>query len=97
MPKRRAGRSIATTTMANRVESFITWINTFATPNSSTQIRTPESASDVSVTPWLWHFARRPGGLVVLAIQYGHMRTLISEGYANPQELHQTGMYALVA
>ncbi|MFI1510606.1 hypothetical protein [Streptomyces sp. NPDC020597] len=30
-----------------------------------------------------WHIARRPGGLVVLAIQYGHLRTaLVSEAYA---------------
>ncbi|WP_327280933.1 hypothetical protein [Streptomyces sp. NBC_01205] len=34
-----------------------------------------------------WHIARRPGGLVALAIQYGHMRTAldarISTGYGN--------------
>ncbi|GAA2452291.1 hypothetical protein GCM10010433_63140 [Streptomyces pulveraceus] len=29
-----------------------------------------------------WHIARRPGGLVALAIQYGHMRTAMSAGYA---------------
>ena len=29
-----------------------------------------------------WHIARRPGGLVALAIQYGHMRTAVSSGYA---------------
>lgn len=29
-----------------------------------------------------WHIARRPGGLVALAIQYGHMRTTMSAGYA---------------
>ncbi|MET9883109.1 hypothetical protein ABZZ20_08060 [Streptomyces sp. NPDC006430] len=29
-----------------------------------------------------WHIARRPGGLVALAIQYGHMRTAVSAGYA---------------
>ncbi|MFJ8085283.1 hypothetical protein ACIQ6Y_32300 [Streptomyces sp. NPDC096205] len=32
-----------------------------------------------------WHIARRPGGLVALAIQYGHMRTVLdaraSAGY----------------
>jgi hypothetical protein len=30
-----------------------------------------------------WHIARRPGGLVALAIQYGHMRTVVSAGYAS--------------
>ncbi|MGP3941875.1 hypothetical protein [Streptomyces sp. 6N106] len=30
-----------------------------------------------------WHIARRPGGLVALAIQYGHLRTaIVTEGYA---------------
>jgi len=33
-----------------------------------------------------WHIARRPGGLIALAIQYGHMRTILdartSSGYA---------------
>ncbi|MEH0557356.1 hypothetical protein [Streptomyces sp. B21-101] len=29
-----------------------------------------------------WHIARRPGGLVALAIQYGHLRTSVSAGYA---------------
>ncbi|WP_322734558.1 hypothetical protein [Streptomyces ferrugineus] len=34
-----------------------------------------------------WHVARRPGGLVALAIQYGHMRTVLnartSSGYGS--------------
>ena len=34
-----------------------------------------------------WHVARRPGGLIALAIQYGHMRTVLdartSSGYAS--------------
>ncbi|MET9762225.1 hypothetical protein ABZ016_24745 [Streptomyces sp. NPDC006372] len=38
-----------------------------------------------------WHITRRPGGLVALAIQYGHMRTAVSGGYADPREFHQTG------
>ncbi|MCX4461537.1 hypothetical protein OOK58_02435 [Streptomyces sp. NBC_01728] len=29
-----------------------------------------------------WHIARRPGGLVALAIQYGHLRTSVAAGYA---------------
>ncbi|MFJ9900976.1 hypothetical protein ACIQPR_47470 [Streptomyces sp. NPDC091280] len=34
-----------------------------------------------------WHIARRPGGLIALAIQYGHMRTVLdartSSGYGS--------------
>ncbi|WP_079158487.1 hypothetical protein [Streptomyces caniscabiei] len=29
-----------------------------------------------------WHIARRPGGLVALAIQYGHLRPSVAAGYA---------------
>jgi hypothetical protein len=29
-----------------------------------------------------WHIARLPGGRIALAIQYGHLRTSISEGYS---------------
>ncbi|MFE9796563.1 hypothetical protein ACFYRL_33075 [Streptomyces goshikiensis] len=29
-----------------------------------------------------WHIARRPGGLVALAIPYGRLRTAVSTGYA---------------
>ncbi|MFD7551717.1 integrase [Streptomyces sp. NPDC059816] len=44
-----------------------------------------------------WHIARRPGGLIALTIQYGHMRTSLSAGYAKARELHQTGEYPQVA
>ncbi|MFF5969665.1 hypothetical protein ACFY64_39470 [Streptomyces collinus] len=34
-----------------------------------------------------WYIARRPGGLIALAIQYGHMRTIVdvrtSSGYGS--------------
>ena len=43
------------------------------------------------------HIARLPGGAVALAIQYGHLRTLTSEGYSNSRELRQTGEIAQVA
>lgn len=30
-----------------------------------------------------WHIANQPNGLIALAIQYGHLRTAMSEGYAS--------------
>lgn len=30
-----------------------------------------------------WHIANQPNGLVALAVQYGHLRTAMSEGYAS--------------
>jgi hypothetical protein len=38
-----------------------------------------------------WFIARRPGGVIAGAIQYRHQRVQMFEGYANSQELHQTG------
>lgn len=71
-----------------RIEDFITWANAEA---ASLQLPhetiPPDPHGEVGVERFrrslAWHIARRPGGLVALAIQYGHMKTLISEGYAS--------------
>ena len=45
-----------------------------------------------------WHIARRPGGLVALAIQYGHMQTAltteVSGGYATRS---RNGIHDMIA
>lgn len=43
----------------------------------------PHTATAETSRTLAWHIARRPGGLVALAIQYGHLRTAISGGYAS--------------
>ncbi|WP_406140242.1 hypothetical protein OH828_26750 [Streptomyces anulatus] len=87
LPERRSSRSLAHATMANRMTSFIEWVNTHAEAlGRSSEIIPPDPHGPVGAGRFrrtlAWHIARRPGGLVALAVQYGHMRTLISEGYA---------------
>lgn len=75
-------RSISHAAAADRVVRFIDWINR-RQPNSI-----PEDPKG-RVTPMrfrrtlAWHIANQPGGLIALAVQYGHLRTAISEGYAS--------------
>ncbi|WP_198427407.1 hypothetical protein [Streptomyces buecherae] len=87
MPERRSSRSLAYTTMANRIISFVEWVNTYAHERGrSPEAIPPDPHGSIGTGRFrrtlAWHIARRPGGLVALAVQYGHMRTLISEGYA---------------
>ncbi|MFE7856342.1 hypothetical protein [Streptomyces sp. NPDC057403] len=87
LPERRSSRSLAYATMANRMHSFIEWVNTYAQERGRSPEAIPPDPHGAIGTgrfrrTLAWHIARRPGGLVALAVQYGHMRTLISEGYA---------------
>ncbi|MGW1816239.1 integrase [Streptomyces sp. NPDC002125] len=87
-PERRSGRSLAIATMSNRIESFIGWVNTHAQSRGRQAEAIPADPHGRVGTgrfrrTLAWHIARRPGGLVALAVQYGHMRTLISEGYGS--------------
>ncbi|MER7679118.1 hypothetical protein [Streptomyces sp. NPDC096934] len=86
--ERRSGRSLAIATMSNRIESFIEWVNTYAHDRGRQAEAIPADPHGRVGTgrfrrTLAWHIARRPGGLVALALQYGHMRTLISEGYGS--------------
>ncbi|GAA4638993.1 hypothetical protein GCM10023196_098870 [Actinoallomurus vinaceus] len=84
----RAGKAIALDTMGNRIEDFVTWVNTeaavldrfheFVPADPHGRIGTRRFRRTLA-----WHIARRPGGLVALAIQYGHLRTTVSGAYAS--------------
>ncbi|MFE9950970.1 integrase [Streptomyces sp. NPDC005531] len=85
---RRSGRSLAIATMSNRIESFIEWVNAHAESRGrQAEVIPADPHGRVGTGRFrrtlAWHIARRPGGLVALAVQYGHMRTLISEGYGS--------------
>jgi hypothetical protein len=91
----RPGRSLTFRTMAIRIEELITWINDrTAQPDHEATIP-PDPHGHIGTARFrrtlAWHIARRPGGLVALAIQYGHLRTLVSEGYSSRQRdgVHQ--------
>ncbi|MEV6825563.1 integrase [Amycolatopsis sp. NPDC051102] len=82
----RHGKAMATTTMANRLERTVAWLNALAEQLGRPQETIPPDGR-IGIARFrrtlAWHIARRPGGLVALALQYGHLRTVISEGYAS--------------
>ncbi|MFI9585992.1 integrase [Streptomyces sp. NPDC052236] len=79
-------------TLDRRVENLVSWINQEATAQGLPAQMVPEDPHGNLGLSRLrrtlaWHIARRPGGLVALAIQYGHMRTALdartSTGYGD--------------
>ena len=75
-----------------RIEDFTAWANREATRHAAPdQLIPSDPCGAIIMTRFrrtlAWHIARRPGGLIALAIQYGHMRTILdartSSGYAS--------------
>ncbi|MFJ8348226.1 integrase [Streptomyces sp. NPDC094153] len=73
-----------------RIEDFVAWANREARANElPEQVIPKDPHGGIGMARFrrtlAWHIARRPGGLVALAIQYGHMRTVLdartSSGY----------------
>ncbi|MFD3700041.1 hypothetical protein ACFWUZ_28620 [Streptomyces sp. NPDC058646] len=65
-----------------RIKDFVSWVNReAATHNLAGQFVPDDPHGPLQVSRFrrtlAWHIARRPGGLVALAIQYGHMRTVL--------------------
>ncbi|WP_234365018.1 hypothetical protein [Streptomyces sp. RTd22] len=81
-PNTRTGSLIADT-IRTRIEDFVTWANTEADAHDlSGEVIPPDPHGKIGLGRFrrslAWHIARRPGGLVALAIQYGHMRTVLN-------------------
>ncbi|MET9374143.1 integrase [Streptomyces sp. NPDC002992] len=75
-----------------RIEDFVSWANREAEAQGLPEHVIPEDPHGaVGLSRFrrslAWHVARRPGGLIALAIQYGHMRTVLdartSSGYGS--------------
>ncbi|GAA2470363.1 integrase [Streptomyces mauvecolor] len=65
-----------------RIEDFVHWVNHEAYAQGLPDQIIPEDPHGaIGLARFrrtlAWHIARRPGGLVALAIQYGHMRTVL--------------------
>ncbi|MGY5072348.1 integrase [Streptomyces griseus] len=65
-----------------RIESFIVWVNREALAQQLPDQAIPKDPHGAIGMgrfrrTLAWHVARRPGGLVALAVQYGHMRTVL--------------------
>ncbi|MDQ1022360.1 hypothetical protein QFZ43_008909 [Streptomyces afghaniensis] len=81
------GRVIGFEAMRNRIEDFIVWVSGLAVRLDRPHEIVPDDPfGALGVARFrrslAWHIARRPGGLVALAVQYGHLRTAVSAGYA---------------
>lgn len=82
-------------TLGRRIEQFIAWANVEAARHGvDAELIPPDPFGDVGTRRFrrslAWHIARRPGGLIALAIQYGHMRTLVSSSLNRGRDgIHQ--------
>lgn len=80
--------SLKPAALTRRIADFSAWANAEAEAQHLTRETIPPDRQG-TITPsrfrrsLAWHIARRPGGLVALAIQYGHLRTVVSGGYAS--------------
>ncbi|MFG2562667.1 integrase [Streptomyces sp. NPDC048496] len=67
----------------NRIEDFVAWTNAEAeTRELPGEMVPPDPHGNIGTARFrrslAWHIARRPRGLIALAIQYGHMRTVLN-------------------
>jgi integrase len=81
--------ALKTSGLHYRIDDFITWANTeAATHRLPAESIPPDPHGNIGPARFrrslAWHIARRPNGLVALAIQYGHLRTtFVADGYAS--------------
>lgn len=88
VPQGRLFAGVTRDTMNARIERFAAWASDLALGlGRGHDAIPPDRHGSVGVSRFrrtlAWHIARRPGGLVALAVQYGHMRTAMSAGYAS--------------
>ncbi|MFE9853336.1 hypothetical protein ACFYPN_31735 [Streptomyces sp. NPDC005576] len=79
--------SLRFTGLHSRIEAFAAWASGLArTLGRDSEVVPDDPHGAIGLARFrrtlAWHIARRPGDLVALAIQYGHMRTAVSSGYA---------------
>ncbi|HEU5473771.1 MAG TPA: integrase [Actinophytocola sp.] len=80
--------SLKPVAIRHRIEDFVAWVNTEAVTHNLPGEAIPADPHGRIGTARFrrslaWHIARRPNGLVALAIQYGHLRTAVSGAYAS--------------
>ena len=95
--------SLKSGTMRQRIEDFAAWANGEAdTQELPGEMVRADPGGAIGTARFrrtlAWHIARRPGGLVALAIQYGHMQTAltteVSGGYATRS---RSGIHDMIA
>ena len=76
----------ASTSMNQDIEDFTTWVNGAFTGPAGAQLIPPDPAGRIYSTRFrrtlAYFIVRRPGGLIAAALQYGHVRSKVTLGYA---------------
>lgn len=88
MNHRTGSGSLKHSGLRSRIDAFADWANTESAKHQLPHETIPADPHGKIGTKRFrrslaWHIARRPNGLVALAIQYGHLRTVVSAGYAS--------------
>jgi len=82
----RAGAAKTSARMTADIGRFIEWVNRYCEDADRSDIIPLDPAGPITGSRFrrtlAWHIVRRPGGLVAAAIQYGHVATQITQGYA---------------
>ncbi|WAU78297.1 integrase (plasmid) [Streptomyces sp. Qhu-G9] len=84
---RHRGKAMGSDGIRERITDFITWANQEAARHNLSHEGIPaDPAGPITAVRFrrslAWHIARQPGGLVALAIQYGHLRTVLDTDVA---------------
>lgn len=84
---RHRGKAMGSYGIRERIADFITWANQEAARHGlAHEVIPADPAGPVTAVRFrrslAWHIARRPGGLVALAIQYGHLRAVLDTDVA---------------
>ncbi|MEY9877914.1 hypothetical protein ABH931_007438 [Streptacidiphilus sp. MAP12-33] len=75
-------RALGVGVMSDRIEDLVAWASAEAAEHDLPgEVIPPDPSGRIGTARFrrtlAWHIARRPGGLVALAIQYGHLRTAL--------------------
>ncbi|WP_411128132.1 hypothetical protein [Streptomyces sp. x-19] len=92
--------SLRVSTLVDRVEDFVAWANEEASAlGRSHEVIPPDPHGSIGTERFrrslAWHIARRPGGLVALAIQYDRLPGIFvhDRGYAGTGCTHAQGSH----
>ena len=76
----------STTDMNKDIEDLIAWVNATFTGQAGTLLIPPDPAGRIYSTRYrrtlAYFIVRRPGGLIAAALQYGHVHSKVTLGYA---------------
>lgn len=86
LPGARPGKALTSSQVGADIVEFVDWVNAYCEEYERSDRIPPDSAGRVSPSRFrrtlAWHIVREPRGLVAAAIQYGHIATHVTQGYA---------------